>query len=1120
MLERTSTCIESGGRKLFRTAPPCLRTRRKLHSTFWHHGASDLGLPLWWAASQLAGAGSNDQPTRPSPSSLYGTYSGDSFLDFLYPEKTLALLRQLSAAAPDAATARRRVFPGVPVRRYATAQRQSFNEEKTSRLGNGDPAVDELRQLMKDKTAAQSAAWRLYTTIPASALEGDVDGTLRADLLEYLTVKDDPAVPRNVLAVFEEMPEHLRRTSSYRAALAAHLSLRMIGQAFQLLESIPSDRGLDFTRIGVDLILRRTILDGQWDLSLRAFGLFLTQKKHFGQVPTPVAIRWGNALPDIWKGATSIHKFEKTFQKLINHVREFQNELRSSPDKEEMLSLFVISFVPHVISQILRDQRRTEKNMVQYIRHIFRELDALELPMAECYEHCIKQLLNVPDERAVTDIPLLISSFYNDLKQLCLDTTVKERAKPSLNLLRNLIVYYWDHGKIAQAIGVIQDHRTLLPNEPMRAGLLEYLIHRYGYHGDLKHTQEYLDEFKILYKKKLDLKLVTALPLACARRADVDGTITCFNRISQEYGFVPDLTCWNILLLSYIRAEDIDGALECFNTIIGNGLTPDVYTFGPLLDICARRGDVEAFEALYSRAEQLGVNLKLSSRARSAYVLAFLRAGDPEGAEAIAQKMLESWKAGKLDGYALTHTWNLLIQQHALEGDLAGAQQRYREMIDNSIPLDTWTYGSLMRALIEVKQTNAAYRILRTTMPQNGVRAHALHYAIVMTGFLREGGGQLDMAIAAYQMMKKQGLYPTPSSQEASIRTLASAELRKLAYERPKHPNYKLKDVEEAVEAMVADAIQGQLLFSEPQQTRHFKVHGHASVPQSFYGLLISLYAQRGAYKIWNKLLRKAENLTPNVDNYTVPMNLIIGEMQAHASAGEHEEVAKCWSLARTTADELSKTFAQAARPDSTTTRTSDDLLDPAILQQYENSATSVTRRIALIKATRVYIRSLIDPSNPDPHALKTAESTMRDLLVNGYAIDVFTWNELVRAFARRGRLLDAFAICEEYLMPSFPGWRHLAPNYIRRDRKGYQWYELRHDEVKKDRIMVRYKTLVVLAGEYGEVKRDEQNGIGYDETAGAWHREKIERNAPMTMRAIESMPNTNDMLQLKFLGA
>lgn len=1112
MLERTSTCIESGGRKLFRAAQPCLRTRRKLHSTFWHHGASDLSLPLWWAASQFAGAGHNDLPTKSSPSPAYGPYGGDLFLDFLYPEKTLALLRQLSIGTPDAATSRRRTFPGVPIRRYAT---QSSSEAAASHPGNDNRAFHDLQQLIKDKTDAQGPAWRLYTTIPGEAFHGDENGALRADLLEYLTITSDPAVPKNILAVFEDLPEHLRRTSSYRAATAAHCALRAPDQALSILESAPSDRGIEFERAGIDLILHRAITDGQWDLSLRAFGLFLSQKKYFGEVPTPTSIRWGNKLPDIWQSATTIHKLENQFHRLLGHVREFHIDLRSSPQKEQTLDLFVISFFPHVISSLVESKTRSEKNISLYIRHLFRDLESLQLPLAECYEHCIKQLMAAPDERAFTAIPLLISSLYYEHRQLC---RLSDRVEPSLNLLRNLIVYYWDHGKIAQATSVIEDHRTLLPGIPMRAGLLEYLIHRYGDRGGFKHVQEYLKEFQTYYEEDVDLKLVTALPLACARRADVDGTITCFNRISTDYGFTPDLACWNIVLLSYIRADDLDGALECFNTIIASEMTPDRYTFGPLLELCARRGDIEAFEALFSRAEQLGVDLKLNARARAAYVLVFLRAGDPEGAEAIAQSMLKSCQAGTLKKHTLTYVWNLLIQQHALDGDLSGAQQRYREMVDNGIPLDTWTYGSLMRALITVKQTNAAYKVLRVTMPQNGIPAHALHYAIVMTGFLREGGGQLERAIDAYQTMKAEGILQTVSSQEASIRTLATSELRKLAYQAPKHRNYKLKDVEEAVEAMVADAIREELLYPEPQHTKHFKNHSRTSVPQSFYGLLISLYAQRGAYKIWNKLLRKAKGLTPAVNNYTVPMNLIIGEMQAHATAEEHDKVAECWSLARTTADEFTKTFSQAVQP-KPTTDAGGTLLDPEVFEQYEETSTSVTRRTALIRASRIYLRSVLAPSNADPDALKTAESTMRDLLVNGYALDVFTWNELVRAFAQRGRLLDAFALCEEYLMPTFPGWRHLAPNYLRRDRMGYQWYELRHDEVKNDRIMVRYKTLVVLAAQYREVQRDERNGIGYDETAKAWHREMIEQNAPMTMRAIESMPRTNDNLQLKFLA-
>jgi pentatricopeptide repeat-containing protein PET309 len=142
----------------------------------------------------------------------------------------------------------------------------------------------------------------------------------------------------------------------------------------------------------------------------------------------------------------------------------------------------------------------------------------------------------------------------------------------------------------------------------------------------------------------------------------------------------------------------------------------------------------------------------------------------------------------------------------------------------------------------------------------------------------------------------------------------------------------------------------------------------------------------------------------------------------------------------------------------------------------------------------------------------------MRELLAQGYILDVFTWNELVQALAKRGRIEDAFNICEEYLMPGFPGWRDLHPNYIRFDRKGYKWMELRNYDIKRDKIIPRYKTLVVLAAALRDVRRDERNGIGYVKEVEAWQAEILEQAAPNVCRAISSMPRTNDPLQVEYL--
>jgi pentatricopeptide repeat-containing protein PET309 len=1122
MLERATTCLESG-RQLLRAPKSCLRTRRTLHSAFWHHGASDLNLPIWWAATSIFGRENGDVDDRPTKTKLSPTASHNgTLLDFLYPEKTLAVLKRLSVRV-DAIDAIRRPL-GTPIRRFSTAQRQPPHDESSVDAVVAQAASEEMGKLLQDSSALhqlykvlrmkpfgkQELAWQLYNAVPHSDTDSLENWALRRDLLVYLTANDECAVPSRVLQLWGELPREERVESSYRAAIVAYIFLRMVGPAIQLLEEAPIQ--FDMAEIGTDVLLRRTVSDEQWDLSLRIFRLFLRQ------TPTQ-PIGYHNTLPALFRSVKGLPELQERLQSFLQHVREYQHELTSTRERSDALSAFVASFVPHVIHQVLQTRRTDDRFISKYLRQLFADMRSLELPVDACYQHAIYQTLDLPRYQTSVDRQKLwLDDLYEHYRQLCLDLkefSAKTAAKPSLHLLRNLIVHRNEHDTVARAEAVIQDLRLFYPGQPFKPGLLKYLINMYADHGNTTLVEQYMDEFTAHYKDSLDPKLVSALLYSCARRADIDGAITQFNRIRGEFGLVPDTVSWNILLLAYVRADDLDGALECFNRCVDAGTTPDKYTYGTLMDLCADRGDVEAFEALFSRAKSMGISMTQDERARSGYVQVFLNAGDPEGAMSIAQGMLRSWQNGTLRG-SLTHAWNLLIQHHALNRDIASSRQCYREMIDNSIPLDSWTYGSLMRALVEVKQSNAAFRILKKTMPENNLRVEALHYAIVLTGLMKEGGGQLDLAMDAYRHMIKRKVPQTESSREASILLLGKADLDKLKKRRAKHPNYRLLQVEEALEEMLVEAAQGQIAHRQPSHSRYRNSFNYGAVPQTYYALMVSLYTNRRAYKICEKLLKKADEAAPDTANYITPMTLITASMDAHLKAGDHAEVARYWDLALTTATKLTKTVHQIMQPDEPVPE-SDSILDPSVRLHYEQSRISNSRRHMLFKASRSYIRSLLDPRNPKPNTLQEAQRTMRTLLVNGYSVDNYVWNEYIVTLAQRGSIIDAFTICEDFLMPQFPGWRDLHPNYYRKDRQGYSWMALRHYEIKKSSLLPRYQTLIVLAAELRRVKNEERSGIGYNEKSGAWTREILERAGPMTIRAIESMPRTNDGLQRKF---
>lgn len=1123
MLERASTCLESGGRQLLRAPQQCLPSRRSLNHSFWHSAAGDLGVPLARAAAAIfdpaRGGDVDDWSVRaasPRPRRV-----GPPLLDFLYPHKTLALLKQLSGAAPNVSPHRRRQLRAGAIRCFTSVHAQPRHDEpsvdaavaaqakrEADALLERLPPTEALDEVLRiGEPGKQEVAWQLYYAIPADAL-GDSAHVLRVNLLEYLSRDVDNVVPGRVLQLFSEVPVEHRQASSFRAAVVAYLDLRMVGPAIQLLEDAPFTGYSDMLRAGTDLLLRRTVLDEQWDLSLRVFRVFLRHVPTLHGNPSPLDIRYGNTLPGLWRETSQLPGLLGNLQSFFNHVREYQHELTSSEERKTTLSCFSMTFIPLVMNIVLDFPSPSEKFIRRWFRQLFQDLQTLNLPTSACYEHAIKRMLKLPRYQQYTERPWL--NLYHSYKARYLDDfNSAVEARPSQQVVRRLISECCHHDDTRLVHELLQDLRSFYV-QAFTPGLLRLLIQTFANRGDHVSVHKYFQQLQNLDKEQIDLGTVSSLLVVYARRADVEATKTQFHRIRNEFMMVPDTACWNILLLAHVRADDIDGALECFNTSIENGIAPDMYTFGPLLDFCASRGDVDTFEALFARAKEFGLPIDSDVRARSSYVQLFLNTGDVKNAEAIAQEMLKNWKAGALRGHPLTHTWNLLIQHHALNGDIAKSRALYREMTENKIPLDSWTYGSLMRALVEIKQTNTAFKLLNSRILQQQFRAHALHYAIAITGFMKEG--QLDLASRAFEAMQDRDVRYTESSRQASMLIVGTRDLARLKMRKAKHPNYRLLNVEKILDDMLIPPGAAQdIAHREPRHVRNMDLRSFGTVPQAYYGLLISLYSKRGAYAICKKLFKQAEKCAPGTDNFNTSLTLLAAIMEAHLKAEKYEEVAKCWELARTTADRLTNTFYQATHPRPAMVDF-DSLLDPSVLKRFEQAPVSSHRRHILFQASRIYIRSLL--RQPGQEVLQTAQRTIRDLLVSGFTVDNLTWNEFIQELALRDNVVDAFAICEEYLMPQFPGWYSLNPNYIRKDVQGYKWMDIRSFELKKQRNIPRYKTLVILAKSFSKIKQDESVGIGYDHSAGAWDREMLEQGSPMTVRAIESMPATYDRIQ------
>ncbi|KAF2684109.1 hypothetical protein K458DRAFT_418425 [Lentithecium fluviatile CBS 122367] len=1120
MLERASTCLETSGRQLFRAPKRCLRTRRMLHSSFWHHGASDLILPVWWASAPILHDGSGDAAST-------ARHHDGPLLDFLYPEKTLALIRRMSSYGKESRDARRRPMHGSRVRQYSTAQGLPGEDD-----GVADLELVEAREEMEDillRTTADLAlkeiveyntpgkqllALELYTEIAGKGPH--VEPGMQTKLLRYLANGGMSRIASRVLPIFDSTPVSNRQPSSYRAAIAAYIALKMVGPAIQLFEEAAmrfnEPRLGDELQIGTDIVLGLTVQDDQWDLSLRVFRTFLRQAASLG-----LDVRsWtyeGNRIEfkTIWGQVADLPDMVEHWQSLLDHVRQFRHELIQTREDKLSLRLFMTGFLPPVMNEVLHTPEPDEDYIWEFFVNIFSDLRSVDLVNGELYEYAIRTMItDIPRYQEYTNKPKLFFELYRQYRQQWAEGV---KPRPSRNLIHRLMVQLGKNDGMGRIEQLVKDLRDMYPSSPLNFPTLAYLIHGHAKDGNADRVHEYLNIMLSKYQDQVDLRHLQALLYVYARRIDVPGTIEQFKRINTEFGRIPDIACWNTLLLAFTRADDLDGALECFNNCLESGITPDVYTFGPMLDLCAKRGDVEAFEALFSRAKQLKVPVETDVRARSGYIQAFLNAGDPEGAEAILNGMVQDWHAGILRGHALTHSWNLVLSWYGVQNELEKSRRVYKQMVDLNIPLDTWTYASLMRALVSAHQTDAAYKILRVTMPLNKIRSYAFHYAIVITGFLNER--QYHKAKKAHQRMKIRKLKQTPSSRQASLLTVGVEELRKLREQRVEDPKVRLIEVEQQLRESLMGDYGMENAHDQPSHRRYIDSPELSNIPESYFALVIMLYTTRGAYDICKQLFETASKSKSANDPYEAPIALLTAIMETHWRAKEYADVERCWELARSEANRLVKTFQQAMHPEPPAPEF-DSITDPQVRERFESSRIATNRRQILFKASRIYIRSLLE--QPDPNAIQVAQRTILSLLTHGFIIDNLTWNEYIRTLALRGHLIDAFSACETYLMPQFPGWAVLNPTYIRKFRQGYPWIEVRYFDIKKQSILPRYKTVVVLAAAWAQVKRDEANGLGYNPTLGRWAREVLEQVAPNTLRAIETMPRTGDRLQELFL--
>ncbi|KAJ9636807.1 hypothetical protein H2199_007801 [Coniosporium tulheliwenetii] len=987
------------------------------------------------------------------------------FLDFLYPAKTLALIQSISSyrwepwegrRARHSTSARLRQYssmPGTTQQAQVPAGASSSNSQEgieSSVLAASDSAAtseaswarEELRGLLQSKSKKEDdfdEAWRLW-------LESGKDPQawqLGADLLEYLSLFRMPESPNRILQVFSGLPLDQRRASSYRAAVAACIqlssttkatdttgdlkdwALEHIREAVEFLEEAIS-RNIE-EDIGASLLFARCIAIKNWDLARGVYQVHSQQAQ----------IQESEDVPDIWQHVSQLPDLVGTVSSLVTFglTSSAGNMARESEGATNLAKQFRTRYGALLYGLMLRAYKQIpHHDYPEKVLKLFRQLGTLGLSKGMYYERAILQLLHSPDRSQYkTHTNTAIQLYELLLKARSLRKTrervYEDKLKPSEKMLFFLLKRLCDADVTSGSVTVeslVADWRHYHGQLSQSAMVL--LMNHYAERGALVQVQELFEHLESSVGGVVqEVGWLRPLLYVRARRAELPEAIREFERISRDFRLEPDRHCWNILLYAHSRADDLDGALRYFRNMLDRGVSMDMYTFGPVLQLCADRGDVDSVEELLDLAASQ--KLSISATMMGSLVLAHVKNDDLAAAELAAR---ETWKAQfnqPLTG-ELTPVWNILLTAHALKRDIASVQRLYKRMHGLGIPVDRLTYSALMHVLALRRHTNEAYKILKHIMPAHHVEPQAFHYAIAMAGYVNEGN--VEMVLKVEKHMQSRDIDHTFSTRIALLKAKVLALKNASANKRSSPTEVQELEAEgdRLLESMIA---MNSTTISSKQPLSGLGSTPPSQAAEASLELILSLYNPEQAHVVVQKFLdkyiagRSGSKMAPS-------MRLLSTLMSVRYLEGNHAEVEKYWQLAvfeaakyarllprgsipskQAAPDTISPGFASSPmydfgdtfEPDYTPNTTlNEPQRSTSSGEDLEDNTPRIApaRRAILSRPLSVYLRSLIAQAK-----YPTMISTIKSLTTSGYTFDSKTWSLYIRALTRAARRPHAF---------------------------------------------------------------------------------------------------------------
>lgn len=1004
-----------------------------------------------------------------------------SLLDFLYPQKTQAVISQLSSW-----TAKR--WAGRGGRFDATGATRQFTQIATK--GKRRSSIGSSTDLWTEDLAEKRSSNSTHSLSPPQALEvlnqhieAFKTGEYRALRSEtwqmYLLVSEDAKTPsllhdlmdifsdstravdgRRYLRIFDALPTTEYTLSSTLKAILVLVEEENIGKAVLIhdmaLESFTiSDR---FT--ATDLLLMYALGHRQWQL---IFHLWTSRLRYnIKNQTSDASAKWSKAF---FTKACQMPQFDSLVLELLRWLRTMPIVLFNADPG-------ISKFLKQLTLRLFRDTSTLATVTRTEVLNIARGLDLSTPNMYE--EACLVLLKNgtVSEFEKTHRAMQVYNAFSADI-----------RFSPRKVLLQELLTASIEINDSNMVSTLSLDWQRF--HGPYSRPIAVQVMKFYASRGSPETVETLLKEH-VDSGQKMDVGLIYPLLHAHAALADPVSVNAKIDWMRTAHNIGSNAVCLNILMDAYVKSDDMDGALNTLTLFPKNGLRPDHYTFGTIMPLLASRGDVETTTQLLNVATSLGVpNTPVMKDAR---ILAHLNNEDPQGAEALAEKYVTNATDGRF-----TRMWTQIIAHWAVRKNFDETIRVSKRMQALKVPFDGLTYAAIMRVFVATKRTHLARVALDRIKAVGKTRPQAIHYAIIMDGFA--GEFRFEDAFRAHAEMLASGIVPTLSTQIALLRVHTLAAKHKFTFDQARHPGVRLDISEETLQEFITGYDPSIRTDKEPQ-LRSASSPARTALHAAYFELLLASYGSGRSYDAVKMLLTKCESFrsqtnassrTPSVE---LPMKLLESVIKVHYRQSAFGEVEKYWGLAKATAAKLAQIPGKVKK-------------------------VPVVRRFVLARVLDTYMKALYAQQ-----AIDEIRQVVDELLALGFGLDNGNWNTYIQLLAESGRHSEAFSTCERNVMADFPGWFYKEDKarkwaYTGAKSRGLEYLGGRLTFLAPTQLQATYKTMIRLAKSLRGLREQAPFDRHY-----ATQLNTIIQDAPRTYGAVRSLPTVNHPSATHVLGA